>query len=101
MSMPDEDEESAKNDLIKRLAFPDSYWKKPNDEIRDFEWYVRRYIVPFLCIGVGMVIQSVIHRPDYAPYPPRVVEGERVQRYRDSLYYMSTKIDSAVLDFGY
>ena len=62
--------------------------------------YIRKWLPIILSIGIGMLLQKTLGPEQYLDYPPRKIEGERVQRYKDSIYYMKVIIDSAFHDFG-
>lgn len=64
------------------------------------EHYINKWVGPILFVALGAFLQKFLQGPVYKQYPPRSIEGDRVQRYHDTLYYMNTRIDSAVLDFG-
>jgi len=95
---PEEQEENAKTEFIKRMAFPDFYRPKQPHERHDLEWYIRKWGPAIFFIAIGFVLGGVFKRPEYKEYPARVIEGDHVQREGDSLFYMTIRIDSAVLE---
>ena len=95
---PKEQEENAEAEFIKRMAFPENYRPAPPEERNDLNWYIRKWGPAIFFIVIGFFIGGVFKRPEYKEYPARAIEGEHVQRQGDSLFYMSIRIDSAILE---